>query len=118
MNRIDLWVKLMELGRMCGCHQLPERSFSIARYQFPLCARCTGILLGQLAALLLPALRIVPAKVGAALLLPMAVDGGTQYLGLQESNNRRRLITGLLGGIGYFALLRGIFLYIRTKKKA
>ena len=117
MNRIDLWVKLMELGHMCGCHQLPERSFSIMRYQLPLCARCTGIVLGQLAALFLPALRRAPVKVGAALLLPMAIDGGTQFLGLQESNNRRRLITGLLGGVGYLALLRGIFLHIRTKKK-
>ncbi|MGG7175281.1 DUF2085 domain-containing protein [Clostridium neonatale] len=27
---------------MCGCHQLPDRSFFIRSYQFPICARCTG----------------------------------------------------------------------------
>jgi len=25
----DLWVKLMEFGKIAGCHQKPERSFFI-----------------------------------------------------------------------------------------
>lgn len=29
-----------------GCHCLPERSFFIKGKQFPICSRCTGILVG------------------------------------------------------------------------
>lgn len=102
-------MKSMELGRLCGCHQMPERSFRIAEYQFPLCARCTGLLLGQLAALLCPALRRIPVRLSAALLLPLVLDGGTQLLRLQKSTNPRRLVTGVLGGIGCLALFCAVF---------
>lgn len=105
MTGIKLWLKAMELGHKLGCHQIPERSFGISGYQFPVCARCTGILLGQIAAFLIPPLRRLSIWKDVALLFPMALDGGTQFLGLQKSTNRRRLITGLLGGIGYAALL-------------
>jgi len=46
MSRKDkLWIAAMEwCGRYCGCHQMPERSFSVKGYQFPLCARCTPIM--------------------------------------------------------------------------
>lgn len=39
---------LMQIGKSSGCHQMPERSFSYKGKQFPVCARCTGIFIGQL----------------------------------------------------------------------
>ena len=43
----------MHIGKYSGCHQMPERSFFINGMQFPLCARCTGILVGYLVGVLL-----------------------------------------------------------------
>ena len=48
---VRIWLRLMEIGRRAGCHQMEERSFSFRGYQFPVCARCTGVLLGQLLAI-------------------------------------------------------------------
>lgn len=105
MTALDFWVRTMQWGRVCGCHQRPERSFTVRGYQFPLCARCTGVALGQLAGLLPVGKRLRP-KAAAALLAPLALDGVTQLAGLQTSNNRRRLVTGILAGVGTTALLR------------
>lgn len=105
MTGLSFWLRCMELGRACGCHQRSERSFSVRGYQFPLCARCTGAALGQLAGLL-PAGGKVKVKAAAAMMAPLVLDGTTQLLGIQTSNNRRRLITGLLAGFGLTALLR------------
>lgn len=98
----------MELGGRLGCHQMPERSFAVGPYQFPLCARCTGLALGELAAFLPAVSRRLPAApwLGAALLVPAAVDGAAQYAGLHISTNRRRLVTGVLAGVGTIALLK------------
>jgi len=93
----------MRLGAKTGCHQMNERSFSYKNYQFPLCARCTGLLVGQVAGyclfmlfarfdlqlLLLPALVSVTA---------LGVDGIGQLKGSWLSTNPRRLITGLFSG--------------------
>lgn len=114
MTKTDIWVQSMRIGRLFGCHQMPARSFSIGSYQFPLCARCTGILAGHLVSL--PLWRRLPGiKTGLMLLLPMALDGSTQLLSLQTSTNGRRLITGILGGVGYMALLRCFLRALRRK---
>ena len=98
----------MDLGAATGCHQMPERSFFIKGYQFPLCARCTGILIGELLALPLWTV-IQPSPLVALLLIsPMAFDGLLQYLLSIMSNNTRRLVTGLLAGYG----LMTFYLYL------
>ncbi|MDO5151670.1 MAG: DUF2085 domain-containing protein, partial [Oscillospiraceae bacterium] len=43
----------MKLGNALGCHQRPDRSFFYKGHQFPLCARCTGAVLGQFFAVVL-----------------------------------------------------------------
>ena len=47
-TKIKTWAFFMRLGNRCGCHQIEERSFKIKGWQFPVCARCTGILTGQI----------------------------------------------------------------------
>ena len=83
---------------------MPARSFFWRGYQFPVCARCTGIMVGNFAAMI--SLLWMAARLEhVILLLPMAVDGLTQLAGWRESNNSLRLVTGVLGGYGYLVFL-------------
>lgn len=83
------------------CHQRPDRSFCINGKQFPLCARCTGILAGYFLGITAACLtRCRYCAVCMLLLIPMIVDGMVQQILKIESNNVRRFITGILGGIG------------------
>ena len=93
----------MRLGAKTGCHQMNERSFSCKSYQFPLCARCTGLLVGQIAALCLFMLfrqcditvLLFPALVSV---IALGIDGVGQLKELWLSTNLRRLLTGLFCG--------------------
>ncbi|MDR2956609.1 MAG: DUF2085 domain-containing protein, partial [Coriobacteriales bacterium] len=92
------------------CHQLPERSLEAGGIYFAVCARDTGTHIGFAAALIAAAIQFawlrrankpvpgnlpaVPAIVCLALLiLPMAFDGLTSYIGLRETTNLIRYIT-------------------------
>lgn len=100
---------LMRIGAFTGCHQMPERSFFIKGYQFPLCARCTGILIGELLALPLWMAHHPSMLMALFLIVPMAYDGIFQYQFGIMSNNRRRLVTGLLAGCGLMSVYARIF---------
>ena len=93
-----------EIGNYSGCHQLPERSFFYQGHQFPVCARCTGVCLGQLTAILLNFFRNIPLSLSILCLFIMGIDWGIQEIGIKASTNPRRLITGFLGGFGLFNL--------------
>jgi uncharacterized membrane protein len=101
----------MKWGAHMGCHQLPSRSFFWRSYQFPLCARCTGVLLGSL--LGIPLLFFIrPSWSFLFLFLPLILDGGSQLLGWRSSNNFLRLITGMLSGIAMLFLFARFFTYL------
>ena len=101
-HKVGGWIRLMELGARTGCHQMPERSFFVKGYQFPVCARCCGVFLGYLIA------PIVYVKMGFnkikyyafAGLLSMFMDWLLQAIHIKESTNIRRLFTGIAGGFG------------------
>ncbi len=101
------WIKVMEIMRkMWGCHQKPERSFFLYGYQFPLCARCTGILIGYLCSFLLLLFGCLMHHLICLLfLVPLVLDGGVQLLFNVLSNNTRRFITGIIFGIGFVQLI-------------
>ncbi|MBQ7822086.1 MAG: DUF2085 domain-containing protein [Clostridia bacterium] len=83
------------------CHQRTDRSFFIGSRQFPLCARCTGILFGYILGIIIAILTDCKSyKLFPLLLIPMIFDGTLQHFTRYESNNIKRLITGLCGGIG------------------
>ncbi len=90
--------------RLTFCHRFPERSFFLFGRQFPVCARCTGIIIGML---LIPIFHfeIIRPTILFVLIsmLPTAIDGTTQALGKRESNNPLRFFTGLLCGMGQVA---------------
>ena len=100
------------LGIAFMCHQRPDRSFFIKGKQFPLCARCTGIFIGYIIGIIIAIITKCEYHVYYLLLLiPMIIDGGIQeFLGI-NSNNWRRLITGILGGIGIIYVFINIHLF-------
>ena len=106
---------LQDIGDRSGCHQLPERSFTIKSYTFPVCARCTGVCLGQIAAII-AFLSGVRADLESCVLLLfiMGLDWLIQQIGWKESTNLRRFVTGICGGFGLFSLY--IFIIIRFFK--
>lgn len=88
-----------------GCHCRPDRSFFFRGRQFPVCARCTGELIGM--ALLFPTWAIghPNAICSLVLLLPLVADGMLQLCTRYESGNLRRLVTGILFGYALANLL-------------
>ncbi|MCI9527392.1 MAG: DUF2085 domain-containing protein [Lachnospiraceae bacterium] len=83
-----------------GCHARPDRSFYFRGKQFPICARCTGELVGMIVCI--PTLIFWGCpSFGIVLLLmvPLIIDGSVQKLTSYESGNIRRLISGILFGM-------------------
>lgn len=99
---VDLIViKLKRLTDLVPCHRMKSRSLTIKGHTLPLCARCTGILLGYLFFPLLFLLELnFPLWLGIVLNLPMVLDGWTQKRKLRLSNNPLRLTTGIVSGLG------------------
>ena len=98
----------MKLGAKTGCHQLHERSFSVNGFQFPVCARCTGLFFGQTAGLATAWCYynrdIMNLLIPAAIFLVMlGIDGLGQYKKLWVSTNPRRFFTGIT--CGYFVMV-------------
>ena len=99
----------MKIGSRMGCHQRADRSFFIGNYQFPLCARCTGIVISSIIGYFIFFLKSPKIRMGLFLIIPMAIDGTIQLAKIKESTNRRRFITGLLGGIGLVIIRMNIY---------
>ena len=112
-KNLKLWTTLMRIGGYT-CHQMHERSFSYKGYQFPVCARCTGIFIGQIIGVLCIVLGLrIDFLWSIVLILPMAIDGLIQLMKIMESNNFRRFITGFISGVGYTYLLFNIIVIIK-----
>ncbi len=87
------------------CHQRDDRSFIIYNRKFPICARCTGELIGILISIIMQCCIGLPSiSLAFVLLLPLVLDGFIQLLTRYESNNTKRFITGFLFGIGLYTL--------------
>ena len=88
------------------CHHMAERSFHYKDKQFPLCARCTGILIGYFTIPIFHFGIIYPSILVIFLLMvPMIIDSLTQAFGYRESSNVLRFVTGFLGGAAQVALI-------------
>lgn len=96
--RIDILIydRIMNICKYL-CHQKPERSFFYKEKQFPVCSRCTGIVIGATAGFVLASLT-QPNLIFVLGFIPLIIDGTTQYYGLRTSNNTLRFVTGLLCG--------------------
>lgn len=96
------WLKFMAIGKKLGCHQRSDRSFFVKGYQFPVCARCTGVLIGYVFAI--PIILFLKSNIWIYISVCFCsitfIDWYIQFLRVKESTNFRRFITGILGGIG------------------
>ena len=120
---------LQDILRFFGhgfCHQLPTRSFEAGGLVFSACARDTGIYLGFFFALIAALLvyahsRQKPAElppliyliVLELLVVPMALDGVSSYLGLRPTTNTLRYLTGFLAGIAAGSILAPLVFALR-----
>ena len=112
-TKIKIWAYLMRLGNRSGCHQREDRSFSIKGWQFPICSRCTGILLGQIISVIFIFVKVnIPIYLDFIFLGIMFLDWYVQFKQIKESTNFRRLITGTLAGIAQINILYQIIIYV------
>lgn len=111
-----IWMKSMELGARFGCHQRADRSFNIGHYQFPVCARCTGILISTIFTYIFYFKKRVKIEKCIWMMIPLVVDGSLQYLEICESNNSRRLVTGLFWGFGSTCIRLNLIKNIFSRK--
>lgn len=86
------------------CEQIPSHSYYLFGYQMALCARNLAIY-GSIFACSL-AFRLVRRRLPPLdwrrwllMILPMALDGGTETLGWRETNWELRTLTGVLFGV-------------------
>ena len=93
------------------CHRKPERTFKIGEMYFPVCSRCTGLLLGVFFYCILflyffqfrfftGQMNLYLFLLGILMILPTFLDGITQLFILRESNNILRFLSGFLASIG------------------
>lgn len=113
----ETWLRLMKAGEHLGCHQMPERSFFYKGYQFPVCARCTGVILSSLLAVIVFTKKKISAITCMVMSSVMLIDWFIQRLGIKPSTNRRRFITGLIGGFGYATLHLHAYKWVWDKLK-
>ena len=110
-KKTKIWLVFMKVGALT-CHQMYERSFTYKGYQFPVCARCIGIFLGNIIGVFLYIIKFkISIKISLLLILIMAVDGLFQLFKIKASTNIRRLMTGILAGIGYIGMIVNIASY-------
>jgi uncharacterized membrane protein len=95
------------------CHGIERRCLLMFGVPMPICARCTAIYVGMLAAIVAFAavsqwrgVRSRGAELFAryfmyAAALPMAIDGVSQAFGLRESTNGLRLATGFIAAFAF-----------------
>ena len=100
MKFIKTWLPIL-----FGCHCRDDRSFYFRQTKFPICARCTGELIGMIIGI--PLFFIIRFNIIIYILLsiPLVIDGTIQLLTSYESNNIKRLITGILFGISLISIV-------------
>lgn len=96
--------KIIHYWGRCMCHRRPDRSFFFKEHQFPVCARCTGVFVGQIVAILTSFFLRPSIILCIDFCMIIFIDWLVQYLKIKESTNFRRLITGLLGGFGLMSI--------------
>ncbi len=115
MSRKDkFWIKAMDwCSKYWGCHQIPERSFFICGYHFPVCARCTGIIIGYIISFMYAIyFKKIKFLFEVIWIVPMAFDGLLQLFTNYSSTNTKRFLTGVLAGFGLIQMFKSLVLFI------
>ena len=77
-----------------------------------MCARCTGLLIGYIVGGITAIFYRAAFYWYIPLIIPLILDGTIQMFTKYESNNMKRIITGLLAGFGYINLIIIFIIFI------
>ena len=97
---------IQHCGKVPLCNGVKSRAPFVGRFCFPLCWRCFGLVVGSLVGYWIGfsgVIVLVRNVLGIFLLTPLVVDGLLQEIFVVESTNFRRVIFGVLFGIGLHA---------------
>jgi uncharacterized membrane protein len=121
MNPFARWVYE---GGDVNCHQKASRSLFVNGNEMPYCSRDLGIFIGMMLGCGLGLYIVLDLKAWYIIggLTPLGIDGVGQLMGLWESTNPVRLLTGGLAGLITGIALAFIFYvvedYLRDRRKA
>ena len=93
-------------GKEPLCNRARDRAPLLGAFVFPLCWRCCGLIGGSLLGYFIPFSNIetvARVRLGFLLLIPLVLDSLLQKLSGFESTNFRRVISGILFGVGLHA---------------
>lgn len=110
MQKKLLFIK-NNFGKIPFCNRKPSRAPHIGSFCFPLCWRCTSITFAYFITMFFSIWFCYSSFfwiIGILLLFPMAIDGGIQTFFKIESTNFRRIVTGILGGIGTYLIISAL----------
>jgi len=108
---------MFRFGRDCLCRREAPH---VGRFSFPVCWRCSGLLVGSFfGSLVLPWLKLPPETlllgvVGCVAVVPAAADVLCQVVTSYRSNRHRRLATGLLLGAALALLCHVVVSWFRS----
>lgn len=108
---IKMYIKAFAIVNRAGCHQRADRSFFIKHYQFPMCARCTGVFFGYLLAVPMYFIHTFSLSFYTVLCAIMFLDWLIQFARIKESTNLRRFVTGIMGSFGMLSFALTVFNY-------
>ncbi len=103
------------------CHQISERTLKFGNINMPVCSRCMGIYIGFMFSLIImfiifrkkesgfPPLYII--ILSTVFIVSAGIDGLLSYIGIYETNNLIRIITGYLSGMGISVICYPVFAY-------
>ena len=113
---MNFWYKWLPI--IFGCHCRDDRSFYFNNKKFPICARCTGELVGILTGLITYCFWHIKWQIAILILPPMIADGFLQSITSYESNNLKRFVTGFMFGYGLAVLFlySTVFTFMSGKK--
>ena len=87
------------------CHQISERSFSIAEHQFAVCSRCFGVYFGLFFGFIIypffqkiEEIEPLPRVWLFLAMIPIGIDWSLGVFGIWENTHLSRFITGLILG--------------------
>ena len=105
---LDMAARLFTFIGGFFCHQLPARTLMLGGAPLGVCVRCTGVYMGVATAALFllfigrfagnKPFSVPCAVVLAVFITPLMVDGVTSAIGLRETTNTIRLLTGVFLG--------------------
>ena len=113
--------QIADLSGFSVCHQLPDSSMLLGNIYMPVCCRCSGIYIGFFLSIVIlflmhkkrqsdmPPLYII--IISCFFIVSTFADGLLSYLGIYETNNIIRMITGYLSGSGIAVIIYPIFIF-------